>query len=127
MLLASAIWVNANRHIHPIVVLSLSLSLSLCILFLSLSNHHILVTLFVYGGCQAKIPDIEKCLDIVATLQAKMGTGEICLKRYQTAEILDSVYVVLSMPTQWLNAYRAVLTMYAINCVLILMIHPHGS
>ncbi|KAF5196982.1 Prefoldin subunit, partial [Thalictrum thalictroides] len=25
---------------------------------------------------QAKIPDIEKCLDIVATLQAKKGTGE---------------------------------------------------
>nr|DAD38294.1 TPA_asm: hypothetical protein HUJ06_008935 [Nelumbo nucifera] len=26
---------------------------------------------------QAKIPDIEKCLDIVATLQAKKGTGEV--------------------------------------------------
>ncbi|CAJ1963147.1 unnamed protein product [Sphenostylis stenocarpa] len=26
---------------------------------------------------QAKIPDIEKCLDIVATLQAKKGTGEL--------------------------------------------------
>ncbi|XVF28187.1 hypothetical protein REPUB_Repub15cG0007100 [Reevesia pubescens] len=25
---------------------------------------------------QAKIPDIEKCLDVVATLQAKKGTGE---------------------------------------------------
>ncbi|WVY93670.1 hypothetical protein V8G54_032758 [Vigna mungo] len=26
---------------------------------------------------QAKIPDIEKCLDVVATLQAKKGTGEL--------------------------------------------------
>ncbi|KAF6155656.1 hypothetical protein GIB67_022014 [Kingdonia uniflora] len=26
---------------------------------------------------QAKIPDIEKCLDIVTTLQAKKGTGEV--------------------------------------------------
>jgi hypothetical protein len=26
---------------------------------------------------QAKIPDIEKCLDVVATLQAKKGTGEV--------------------------------------------------
>ncbi|KAF5941560.1 hypothetical protein HYC85_019202 [Camellia sinensis] len=26
---------------------------------------------------QGKIPDIEKCLDIVATLQAKKGTGEV--------------------------------------------------
>ncbi|KAJ0035248.1 hypothetical protein Pint_24313 [Pistacia integerrima] len=26
---------------------------------------------------QAKIPDIEKCLDVVATLQAKKGTGEM--------------------------------------------------
>ncbi|KAK7363457.1 hypothetical protein VNO77_05601 [Canavalia gladiata] len=27
----------------------------------------------------AKIPDIEKCLDVVATLQAKRGTGELAL------------------------------------------------
>lgn len=26
---------------------------------------------------QAKIPDIEKCLDVVSTLQAKKGTGEV--------------------------------------------------
>ncbi|XP_025886182.1 uncharacterized protein [Solanum lycopersicum] len=26
---------------------------------------------------QAKIPDIDKCLDIVATLQAKKGSGEV--------------------------------------------------
>uniref|UniRef100_K4AW73 Uncharacterized protein n=1 Tax=Solanum lycopersicum TaxID=4081 RepID=K4AW73_SOLLC len=29
---------------------------------------------------QAKIPDIDKCLDIVATLQAKKGSGEAPLK-----------------------------------------------
>lgn len=31
---------------------------------------------------QAKIPDIEKCLDIVATLQAKKGTGEVRFSFY---------------------------------------------
>lgn len=30
-----------------------------------------------YGASQAKIPDIEKCLDVVATLQAKKGTDEV--------------------------------------------------
>ncbi|RWV93516.1 hypothetical protein BHE74_00037312 [Ensete ventricosum] len=29
---------------------------------------------------QAKIPDIEKCLDVVATLEAKKGTGEVRFK-----------------------------------------------
>lgn len=28
---------------------------------------------------QAKIPDIEKCLDVVVTLKAKKGSGEVCL------------------------------------------------
>ena len=28
--------------------------------------------------CQAKLPDIEKCLDIVAALQAKKDLGEVC-------------------------------------------------
>jgi hypothetical protein len=28
---------------------------------------------------QAKIPDIEKCLGIVATLQAKKALGEVCI------------------------------------------------
>lgn len=32
---------------------------------------------FAPCGYQAKIPDIEKCLDVVATLQAKKGTGEV--------------------------------------------------
>lgn len=32
---------------------------------------------FLSSNNQAKIPDIEKCLDIVATLQAKKGTGEV--------------------------------------------------
>ena len=38
------------------------------------------MTLFVCGGFQAKIPDIEKCLDVVATLKAKKGTGEVRLE-----------------------------------------------
>lgn len=35
---------------------------------------------------QAKIPDIEKCLDVVATLQAKKGTGEALLADYEVSE-----------------------------------------
>ncbi|KAI3871825.1 hypothetical protein MKW92_026305 [Papaver armeniacum] len=35
---------------------------------------------------QAKIPDIEKCLDIVATLQAKKGTGEELLADFEVSE-----------------------------------------
>lgn len=33
--------------------------------------------IFPHVDYQAKIPDIEKCLDVVATLQAKKGTGEV--------------------------------------------------
>ncbi|GMP76291.1 hypothetical protein CsSME_00033034 [Camellia sinensis var. sinensis] len=35
---------------------------------------------------QGKIPDIEKCLDIVATLQAKKGTGEALLADFEVSE-----------------------------------------
>lgn len=35
------------------------------------------VDLFIHSASQAKIPDIEKCLDIVATLQAKKNAGEV--------------------------------------------------
>lgn len=35
---------------------------------------------------QAKIPDIEKCLDVVATLQAKKGTGEALLTDFEVSE-----------------------------------------
>ncbi|XP_050220473.1 prefoldin subunit 3 [Mercurialis annua] len=35
---------------------------------------------------QAKIPDIEKCLDIVATLQDKKGTGEALLADFEVSE-----------------------------------------
>ncbi|WCJ23284.1 prefoldin 3 [Euphorbia peplus] len=35
---------------------------------------------------QAKIPDIEKCLDIVSTLQAKKGTGESLLADFEVSE-----------------------------------------
>ncbi|RZC72060.1 hypothetical protein C5167_035252 [Papaver somniferum] len=38
---------------------------------------------------QAKIPDIEKCLDIVATLQAKKGTGEELIADF---EVLEGIY-----------------------------------
>lgn len=33
--------------------------------------------ILVCCGYQAKIPDIEKCLDVVSTLLAKKGTGEV--------------------------------------------------
>ncbi|MED6140710.1 Prefoldin subunit 3 [Stylosanthes scabra] len=35
---------------------------------------------------QAKIPDIEKCLDVVGTLQAKKGTGEALLTDFEVSE-----------------------------------------
>ncbi|XP_062150271.1 prefoldin subunit 3 [Alnus glutinosa] len=35
---------------------------------------------------QAKIPDIEKCLDVVATLQAKKGTGEALTTDFEVSE-----------------------------------------
>ncbi|XP_051118416.1 prefoldin subunit 3 isoform X2 [Andrographis paniculata] len=35
---------------------------------------------------QAKIPDIEKCLDVVATLQAKKGTGEAIIADFELSE-----------------------------------------
>ncbi|CAK8531543.1 unnamed protein product [Lathyrus sativus] len=35
---------------------------------------------------QAKIPDIEKCLDVVATLQAKKGTGEELIADFEVSE-----------------------------------------
>ncbi|RVW25769.1 putative prefoldin subunit 3 [Vitis vinifera] len=37
-------------------------------------------------GCQAKIPDIEKCLDVVATLEAKKGTGEPLIADFEVSE-----------------------------------------
>ncbi|XP_042516914.1 probable prefoldin subunit 3 [Macadamia integrifolia] len=35
---------------------------------------------------QAKIPDIEKCLDIVVALQAKEGTGEALITDFEVSE-----------------------------------------
>lgn len=35
---------------------------------------------------QAKIPDIEKCLDIVATLQAKKDSGEALIADFEVSE-----------------------------------------
>ncbi|XWS08477.1 hypothetical protein CRYUN_Cryun40dG0005400 [Craigia yunnanensis] len=35
---------------------------------------------------QAKIPDIEKCLDVVATLQAKKSTGEALIADFEVSE-----------------------------------------
>jgi len=44
--------------------------------FLSAPNYWYYLFILIIK-CQAKIPDIEKCLDVVATLQAKRGTGEV--------------------------------------------------
>ncbi|XP_021686779.2 prefoldin subunit 3 isoform X2 [Hevea brasiliensis] len=35
---------------------------------------------------QAKIPDIEKCLDVVATLQAKKGTAEALVADFEVSQ-----------------------------------------
>lgn len=56
---------------------------------------------------QAKIPDIEKCLDVVATLQVKKGTGEPLIADFEVSEGIysrariedDTDYVCL-----WLGA-----------------------
>ncbi|KAL3505612.1 hypothetical protein ACH5RR_030994 [Cinchona calisaya] len=55
---------------------------------------------------QAKIPDIEKCLDVVATLQAKKGIGEALQADFEVSEgiysrarIEDTDFVCL-----WLGA-----------------------
>lgn len=34
-----------------------------------------IVNILIMG--QAKIPDIEKCLEVVGTLEARKGTGEV--------------------------------------------------
>jgi hypothetical protein len=47
---------------------------SACVYFVSVHCSDI-----ICDGFQAKIPDIEKCLEVVATLQAKKGTGEVRL------------------------------------------------
>lgn len=51
----------------------------LFLIFCSICSHlyEIWQLLSCFIGDQAKIPDIEKCLDVVATLQAKKGTGEV--------------------------------------------------
>ncbi|KAL2544129.1 serine/arginine-rich splicing factor SR45a-like [Forsythia ovata] len=43
---------------------------------------------------RAKIPDIEKCLDVVATLQAKKGTGEALIADF---EISEGIYSGLAL------------------------------
>ncbi|KAL2530645.1 putative prefoldin subunit 3 [Forsythia ovata] len=55
---------------------------------------------------QAKIPDIEKCLDVVATLQAKKGSDEVLTADFEVSEgiysrarIEDADFVCL-----WLGA-----------------------
>ncbi|KAK6146241.1 hypothetical protein DH2020_020110 [Rehmannia glutinosa] len=52
-------------------------------LFLAMGN---LTIIFLLIKQQAKIPDIEKCLDVVATLQAKKGTGEAIIADFEVSE-----------------------------------------
>jgi hypothetical protein len=68
MLFGYSILVDSFQHemIRPNVIL--------CVYFLSVQSSDT-----ICGGLQAKIPDIEKCLEVVATLQAKKGTGEVRL------------------------------------------------
>ncbi|GFZ21747.1 prefoldin 3 [Actinidia rufa] len=47
-------------------------------------------------GRRAKIPDIEKCLDIVATLQAKKSAGEV--KLYALAFIKSMCFDMIKVP-----------------------------
>jgi hypothetical protein len=52
----------------------------------------------ICGGLQAKIPDIEKCLEVVATLQAKKGTGEVRL-------IPDFLYQIILGPVYFVKTF----------------------
>jgi hypothetical protein len=49
-------------------------------------------------GFQAKIPDIEKCVEVVATLQAKKGTGEVRL-------IPDFLYQIILGPVYFVKTF----------------------
>lgn len=51
------------------------------IIYIQFKTFFYLLLLLLFLCCKffkAKIPDIEKCLDIVATLQSKKGSGEVC-------------------------------------------------
>lgn len=60
---------------HETIQPNAILCVCVCVHFLSVHSSDT-----IFGGLQAKIPDIEKCLDVVATLQAKKGTGEVRLR-----------------------------------------------
>ncbi|KAG9457800.1 hypothetical protein H6P81_002308 [Aristolochia fimbriata] len=55
---------------------------------------------------QAKIPDIEKCLDIVGTLQAKKGAGEALIADFEVSEGIYSRARIEDMDSVclWLGA-----------------------
>ncbi|KAK4405454.1 putative prefoldin subunit [Sesamum angolense] len=55
---------------------------------------------------QAKIPDIEKCLEVVATLHAKKGTGEAIIADFEVSEGIYSRARVEDMGSVclWLGA-----------------------
>ncbi|PSR92493.1 Prefoldin subunit like [Actinidia chinensis var. chinensis] len=54
---------------------------------------------------QAKIPDTEMCLDEVATLQAKKGTGEAVLNDFEVSEgIYSQARIEDSDSVLWLGA-----------------------
>ncbi|CAN0925741.1 Prefoldin subunit 3, partial [Linum grandiflorum] len=57
-----------------------------------LSSQHFDALDFFFNshGFQAKIPDIEKCLDVVATLQSKKGTGEALVTDFEVAKSIYS-------------------------------------
>ena len=61
---------------------------------------------------QAKIPDIEKCLDIVATLQAKKDSNEVCPSaacfsdEWNFTEALLDIFILVE---SWLVDYFPIL------------------
>ncbi|KAK6160962.1 hypothetical protein DH2020_004343 [Rehmannia glutinosa] len=55
------------------------------------------------GTCEAKIPDIEKCLDIVATLQARKGTCEAIIADFEFSEGISGARIE-DTDSVWLRA-----------------------
>lgn len=61
---------------------------------------------------QAKIPDIEKCLDIVAILKAKMDNNEVCPSATSFSEewnFIEALLDIFILIDSWLVDYFPIL------------------
>lgn len=84
-----SIWQRGLSHLCFIVSYHLY-----CLPNCWLPMHKFWILIFHHFDYQAKIPDIEKCLDVVATLQAKKGTGEVGFLWFSTSPPLEHYSVI---------------------------------